>query len=181
MSHDEPAQGNDVDTSVGFDTEVSRPTFTIRQACEVCRVSRRTITRRLDELAKYGAFKDSDGHWLIPVEALEAVGLRPGRPSAPDALTQDSGIGQSQTIDTEAQTVTIPLDEYKALLKAESERDGLAREIERADATSEALRESAWQWYEQAQLIHRVLMPSTGPVVDVREGDRTKRRGLFRR
>ena len=57
----------------------SRPTFTITDAATACSVSRKTITRKLPELAGHGAAKDDDGVWRIPVEALLAVGLHPGR------------------------------------------------------------------------------------------------------
>lgn len=56
-----------------------RPTFTITDAAAACGVSRKTITRKLTELAAHGAAKDDDGIWRIPVEALLAAGLHPGR------------------------------------------------------------------------------------------------------
>ena len=57
----------------------TRPMFTITDAATACSVSRKTITRKLPELAVHGAAKDDDGVWRIPVEALLAVGLHPGR------------------------------------------------------------------------------------------------------
>lgn len=107
MSHIDAAQGDDTASMTDGDTQVTRPMFTIREACDVCQVSRRTITRRLDELADHGATKDADGHWLIPVEALEAVGLRPGRPTGPESVTSVSDTGQISVADTGAQTVTL--------------------------------------------------------------------------
>ena len=180
MSHIDAAQGDDTASMTDGDTQVTRPMFTIREACDVCQVSRRTITRRLDELADHGATKDAGGHWLVPVEALEAVGLRRGRPTGPDAVTSVSDTGQISVADTGAQTVTLSLDEYKELLKAAAERDGLARELDRADDTVETMKQAAWQWYEQAQLVQRQL-PTAGAVVDVREQKPTKRKGLFNR
>ena len=59
-----------------------RPQFTITDAAATCAVSRKTITRKLADLAEHGAAKDSDGVWRIPVEALLAVGLHPGRSMA---------------------------------------------------------------------------------------------------
>jgi hypothetical protein len=56
-----------------------RPTFTITEAAAACAVSRKTITRKLVDLAGHGAAKDDDGIWRIPVEALLALGLHPGR------------------------------------------------------------------------------------------------------
>lgn len=66
-----------------------RPSFTITDAATACAVSRKTITRKLADLAVHGAAKDEDGVWRIPVEALLAVGLHPGRslPSTPRPAT----------------------------------------------------------------------------------------------
>jgi hypothetical protein len=59
-------------------------TFTVSQAATQCGVSRRTITRKIEQLAELGATKDSTGQWRIPVPALLAAGLHPGRPTPPD-------------------------------------------------------------------------------------------------
>lgn len=74
-------------------------TFTVAQAAEVCQVSRKTITRRYDQLKLGGAFKDKAGQWAIPVAALLHAGLTPGRPAAPDTVssTQASTLGQQDT------------------------------------------------------------------------------------
>ena len=63
----------------------NRPTFTITDAATACGVSRKTITRKLSDLATHGAAKDDDGVWRIPVEALLAVGLHPGRSLPPSS------------------------------------------------------------------------------------------------
>ena len=80
---------------------MSRPvqTFTVAQAAEVCQVSRKTITRRYDQLKLGGAYKDKAGQWAIPVAALLHAGLTPGRPAAPDTVpsTQASALGQQDT------------------------------------------------------------------------------------
>jgi len=80
---------------------VSHPvqTFTVSQAAEVCQVSRKTITRRYDQLKLGGAYKDKAGQWAIPVAALLHAGLTPGRPAAPDTVpsTQASALGQQDT------------------------------------------------------------------------------------
>lgn len=65
------------------DQATNRPTFTITEAAAACAVSRKTITRKLVELADAGAAKDADGFWRIPVEALLSVGLHPGRSLPP--------------------------------------------------------------------------------------------------
>ena len=53
-------------------------TFTVAAAATVCGVSVRTIQRRREALEAAGAWRDGLGRWQIPVEALAAVGLRPG-------------------------------------------------------------------------------------------------------
>ncbi len=98
MSHDEPAPGgttSDVREEAppsGSATDRAgapagaaqgrRPSFSITDAALACAVSRKTITRKLPELATHGAAKDDDGVWQIPVEALLALGLHPGRSMA---------------------------------------------------------------------------------------------------
>jgi len=67
-----------------------RPTFTITDAATACAVSRKTITRKLADLAGHGAAKDDEGIWRIPVEALLAVGLHPGR-SLPSPAPRSAG------------------------------------------------------------------------------------------
>ena len=80
---------------------MSRPvqTFTVAQAAEVCQVSRKSITRRYDQLKEGGAYKDKAGQWAIPAVALLHAGLTPGRPAAPDTVpsTQASAPGQQDT------------------------------------------------------------------------------------
>ena len=75
----EPASGTQQPGGSAVEQTGTRPTFTITDAATACSVSRKTITRKLPELAGHGAAKDDDGVWRIPVEALLAVGLHPGR------------------------------------------------------------------------------------------------------
>jgi len=81
---------------------VSHPvqTFTVAQAADVCQVSRKTITRRYEQLKLGGAYKDRAGQWAIPVAALLHAGLTPGRPAAPDTVpsTPVSALGQQDTV-----------------------------------------------------------------------------------
>ena len=74
-------------------------TFTVSQAADVCQVSRKTITRRYQQLKEGGAYKDKAGQWAIPAVALLHAGLAPGRPAAPDTVpsTQASAPGQQDT------------------------------------------------------------------------------------
>jgi hypothetical protein len=116
----------------------ARPMFTITDAATSCSVSRKTITRKLPELAIHGAAKDDDGVWRIPVEALLAVGLHPGRslpevsPVATRAVTQ----AVSPTRDPQVDTVTIPRDRWDdvRIRLARAEAEAAERALALADA-----------------------------------------------
>ena len=112
----------------------SRPTFTITDAATACSVSRKTITRKLAELALHGAAKDDDGVWRIPVEALLAVGLHPGR-SLPDpgrSVVRPAVPAPVTVRPVEQDTITIPRDRWDdvrirlARAEAEASERGLA-------------------------------------------------------
>lgn len=112
----------------------TRPTFTITDAATSCSVSRKTITRKLPELAGHGAAKDDDGVWRIPVEALLAVGLHPGR-SLPEGATsapRQAPPAPQPVRTTEHDTITIPRDRWDdvrirlARAEAEASERGLA-------------------------------------------------------
>ncbi len=115
----------------------TRPTFTITDAAAACSVSRKTITRKLSDLSDHGAAKDDDGVWRIPVEALLAVGLHPGR-SVPDVTSVPARPAPpaAPAPPIEAETVTIPRDRWDdlriRLARAEAEAN------ERAAALADA-------------------------------------------
>jgi hypothetical protein len=83
--------------------------FTIAQAAEACGVSRDTIKRR----RAAGAFPNAEqdgGAWLIPLADLLAAGLRPGRPSPPEAeeaAPTGSGPRQEDVIDLREQVADL--------------------------------------------------------------------------
>ena len=115
----------------------ARPTFTITDAAAACSVSRKTITRKLSDLSDHGAAKDDDGVWRIPVEALLAVGLHPGR-SLPEVTSGPvrPAPPAAPVPPIEAETVTIPRDRWDdlriRLARAEAEAN------ERAAALADA-------------------------------------------
>jgi hypothetical protein len=116
----------------------ARPTFTITDAAAACSVSRKTITRKLSDLSDHGAAKDDDGVWRIPVEALLAVGLHPGR-SVPEVTSAPAArpVPPAAPVPPMAQeTVTIPRDRWDdlriRLARAEAEAN------ERAAALADA-------------------------------------------
>ena len=116
----------------------SRPTFTITDAATSCSVSRKTITRKLAELALHGAAKDDDGVWRIPVEALLAVGLHPGRslPDAGHAALRPAAPAPVPARPVEQDTVTIPRDRWDDLRirLARAEAEASERGMALADA-----------------------------------------------
>lgn len=83
--------------------------YSLGQAATVCQVSARTIQRKLGGLEQAGAWKDAAGHWHIPVVAMAAVGLSPGRPAAPDTtgdMTPDMSLRQRDSVyDSDDDTV----------------------------------------------------------------------------
>jgi hypothetical protein len=135
----------------------SRPTFTITDAATSCSVSRKTITRKLAELAIHGAAKDDDGVWRIPVEALLAVGLHPGRslPEAGHATVRPVAPAPVPARPVDAETITIPRDRWDdvRIRLARAEAEAAERGLALADA----------------RLALRAL--TAGPVTRARAGD----------
>jgi hypothetical protein len=128
----------------------TRPTFTITEAAGACAVSRKTVTRKLGDLAEYGAAKDEDGVWRIPVEALLAVGLHPGRslrpatqlaprpasPVPPPAQEPRPPSLASPRSVAEADIVTVPRERWDdlRLRLARAEAEAAERALALADA-----------------------------------------------
>jgi hypothetical protein len=125
-------------------------TFTVSQAAKACGVSRKTIVRRLPDLAEVGATKTPQG-WVLPVSALLAVGLNPGKPSDPP--TSDAPLSEVGAL------VTIPRDEYEALRAKQAQADRLSAEL---DAVSRLARERE-SHIEDLRLALRVLEPAPTP------------------
>jgi hypothetical protein len=120
-----------------------RPEFTITDAATACAVSRKTITRKLADLAEHGAAKDEDGIWRIPVEALLAVGLHPGRSVAQrpsDAPARAAGVQPSPTPRPTTQAgpdmITVSRDRWDDLRirLARAEAQAAERDLALADA-----------------------------------------------
>ncbi len=112
--------------------EPQRTMFSPRQAAELCRVSEKTIKRKLASLAEHGATKDALGHWQIPYVALLAVdGLSPGRPTPPEGASRDSDPPEMGSLVPASETVSLnEIGLQERLARAEAERDSARREIE---------------------------------------------------
>lgn len=122
-----------------------RPQFSITDAAVACAVSRKTITRKLADLAEHGAAKDDDGVWRIPVEALLAVGLHPGRSvperPMPDRPAPTTSLGAAPSGPPSAPTrgldmISVPRDRWDDLRirLARAEAQAAERELALADA-----------------------------------------------
>lgn len=120
-----------------------RPSFTITDAAVACVVSRKTITRKLPELATHGAAKDADGIWRIPVEALLAVGLHPGRSMPTERraaetldLRQGGSSEPAPPRSTGPELITIPRDRWDdvRIRLARAEAEAAERGLALADA-----------------------------------------------
>jgi hypothetical protein len=134
-----------IDLTERAEPTAARPTFTITDAAAACAVSRKTITRKLGDLALHGAAKDDDGIWRIPVEALLAVGLHPGRslpgqgtrpaaPPSPQVLVQSPA--QPALADPSVEVVTVPRQRWDDLRirLAKAEAEAAERALALADA-----------------------------------------------
>jgi hypothetical protein len=104
-------------------------TFTVTTAAEACRVSRKTITRRIDQLRDGGAYKDAGGAWVIPLGALLHAGLSPGRPASPDTVPAPQRDTQGQ-----GDRVWYTPEEVADLRKRAEEAEALRRRAEVAEA-----------------------------------------------
>jgi hypothetical protein len=135
-----------IDLTDGRKDRPRRPMFTITDAASACGVSRKTITRKLADLGEHGAAKDEDGIWRIPVEALLAIGLHPGRslpaPTAPARTLQApraSAVPEeasSQPVEAPAEVVSVPRahwDDLRIRL-ARAEAQASERSLALADA-----------------------------------------------
>ena len=144
-----------------------RPSLTLSEAAEACGVSRSTIRRKHEAGEFPNAYKAGpDNAWRIPVTDLLGAGLKPGRPSPPDAVSEPDER-------TRAATVTLPKAELDALreqlhnertraLVAEAR---LSERAETVDALKEALSEARQRAIEAAPAAHQPAVQ----VIDVRQ------------
>ncbi len=136
--HDDHQRALDETSPTPDQSASTRPTFTITDAAAACAVSRKTITRKLPELAGHGAAKDDDGVWRIPVEALLAVGLRPGRslPESTPVPARPVVAPARGAPDVAQDTITIARDRWDDLRirLARAEAEASERALALADA-----------------------------------------------
>jgi len=89
------------------------------------------------QLESAGAYKDGAGNWRIPLDALRAAGLSPGRPAPPDA---DADMAVRQR-DSDADNVSQLRQEMAELRLRAEVAEALASERERViEAQAQTLR-----------------------------------------
>ena len=150
--------------------------FTVTTAADACRVSRKTITRRLPQLQASGAFKDDAGSWVLPLNALLHAGFTPGRPTPPD-----SGNGPQQDTQGQADRGWYSHDEVAELRRRAEVAEALAAERDRIiEAQARALRmlEAGGQRIPDTS-VHQV--PATTPAAPTTSEYSTARRGPLER
>jgi hypothetical protein len=101
--------------------------YTASEAASVCGVSLRTVQRKIPLLEAAGAYKDGAGAWRIPVAAMRAAGLSPGRPSPPD-VGGDTAVRQR---DSDVDTLSLLREQVSELRRRAEVAEALAAERER--------------------------------------------------
>jgi predicted DNA-binding transcriptional regulator YafY len=118
-------------------TTPTRVVFSVSEAAKACRVDRKTITRKMDQLETAGAYKDDSGYWQIPVASLEEVGLRPGRPTPAPADTPKEPAPTGRSIEEwhqlEMQALRLQGERDVAIARAEGAERALAEASARAN------------------------------------------------
>jgi hypothetical protein len=109
--------------------------FTLQGAADACGVDPKSIRRRRQQLEDHGSKRNEDGSWSIPLGALLAAGLHPGKPSPPDAPP-----GQHEVGGRPASPGAAP----DAARNAELERLLLLEQVQRQAAEQLAAERKAW-------------------------------------
>ena len=146
----------------------SEATFSVTQAAEACLVSRKTIVRRIPQLEEFGAWKDTQGQWVIPLSALLAADLKPGRPSKPEVEPEKPQPAPKAAVITAPATAVPGVDPAMGALRAEiADWQRRANDAERRAAVAEAIATERAGRVDDLRLALRQLEPvRTVSVVD---------------
>lgn len=113
-----------------------RPSWTLSQAVERTKASRTTLKRLIASNAFPGAYKDTRGRWLIPLNDLIAAGYSPvssieGLAPTAEETTQAGDAGEIEALRAELRVMRAERDAARAIAEAHEHR---------ADAAERALR-----------------------------------------
>lgn len=168
--------------SKGSDRSPTEATFSVTQAAEACLVSRKTIVRRLPQLEEFGAWKDSQGQWVIPLSALLAADLRPGRPSRPEVEPPKATVSEPKPVSQgQAPRVSAPVEDSAVnVLRSELENwQRRATDAEKRAAVAEAIATERAGRVDDLRLALRQLEP-VRPVPVQQVMDDSSKRGWRR-
>mgnify|MGYP006889975595 CR=1 FL=1 len=113
-----------------------RPSWTLSEAVERTEASRSTLKRLIASNAFPGAYKDTRGRWLIPLNDLIAAGYPPvssieGLAPTAEETTQAGDAGEIEALRAELRVMRAERDAARAIAEAHEHR---------ADAAERALR-----------------------------------------
>lgn len=113
-----------------------RPSWTLSEAVERTEASRSTLKRLIASNAFPGAYKDTRGRWLIPLNDLIAAGYSPvssieGLAPTVEETTQAGDAGEIEALRAELRVMRAERDAARAIAEAHEHR---------ADAAERALR-----------------------------------------
>ncbi|CAM3830737.1 hypothetical protein [Smaragdicoccus niigatensis] len=160
------------------DRSPTEATFSVTQAAEACLVSRKTIVRRLPQLEEFGAWKDSQGQWVIPLSALLAADLRPGRPSRPEQEPPKPAAAETKPVTSvHVEPVVTSADGHAVnALRAEIENwQRRATDAEKRAAVAEAIATERAGRVDDLRLALRQLEPVRTVPAQVVEEQQAKR------
>lgn len=120
--------------------------FTLQGAADACGVDPKSIRRRRQQLEDHGSQRNEDGSWSIPLGALLAAGLHPGKPTPPDS-PPDAPPGQHEVGGRRASPGAAPdaarIADLERLL-AEERAARLLEQVQRQAAEQLAAERKAW-------------------------------------
>jgi hypothetical protein len=116
--------------------------FTLQGAADACGVDPKSIRRRRQQLEDHGSQRNEDGSWSIPLGALLAAGLHPGKPSPPDAPPGQHEVG-GRPASPGAAPEAARIAELERLL-TEERAARLLEQVQRQAAEQLAAERKAW-------------------------------------
>lgn len=156
--------------------------LTMSEAAEQCVVSRSTIRRRQEAGDFPNAYKDGEGAWRIPIRDLQLAGLKPGKPSLPDAVSEPPAQERARLVEVNAGELALLREQLVDTQKRNAFLEGQAsmfQDVITANEKTVSALESALG--EAQRAIEASPTPSTGGVSAVSAPVERPKRRLFRR